>query len=195
WRGGLRAGRGTTARAALAAWMTSPANPYFARAAVNRTWWRLFGRGIVNPVDDMHAANPPSHPELLDLLARRFAESGFALKSLTGAIVLSRAYQRTSGPGDAPEKQAELFGRMSDKVLTAGQLYDSLVTIFGPPARTRGVDARPNPRAEFTQFFSQEGDLDPTVYRRGIPHLLRLMNSREFAGQNLAALANRLATP
>ena len=80
-------------------WVTSPKNPYFARATVNRTWWRLFGRGVVNPVDDMHAANPPSHPELLDLLAKRFAESGFDLKFLTRAIVLSRAYQRTSRPG------------------------------------------------------------------------------------------------
>ena len=130
-RRGAAADKQTTNRAALAAWLTSPKNPYFARAMVNRTWWRLFGRGIVQPVDDMHAANAPSHPELLDLLARRFAESGFDLKFLTRAIVLSRAYQRTSRPGDAPDKQAALFGRMSIKVLSAGQLYDSLVTIFG----------------------------------------------------------------
>src|SRR6266545_346860 len=91
----LRVGKEKTNRAALAEWMTSPDNPYFARAVVNRTWWRLFGRGIVNPVDDMHAANPPSHPELLDLLARRFVEAGFDLKFLTRAILLTRAYQRT----------------------------------------------------------------------------------------------------
>src|SRR6185369_4205263 len=103
--------------------MTSPKNPYFARAMVNRTWWRLFGRGIVNPVDDMHSANEPSHPELLEALARRFVESGFDLKFLTRGIVLSHAYQRTSRPGESPEKQAELFGRMSIKVLSAGQLY------------------------------------------------------------------------
>ena len=175
--------------------MTSPKNPYFARAMVNRTWWRLFGRGIVNPVDDMHAANPPSHPELLDLLARRFAESGFDLKFLTRAIVSSRAYQRTSRPGDAPEKQAALFGRMSVKVLSAGQLYDSLVTVFGPPAKTPGVDPRQSARAEFTQFFADDGDPDPTAYRRGIPHLLRQMNSGQFAGRNVAALVARLAKP
>src|SRR5438874_12211141 len=52
----LQAGKGTTNRAALAAWMTAPDNPYFARAMANRTWSRLFGRGIGNPVDDMHAA-------------------------------------------------------------------------------------------------------------------------------------------
>jgi hypothetical protein len=193
--GELPSGRKSTDREALSAWVTAPDNRYFARAMVNRTWWRLFGRGIVNPVDDMHAANSPSHPELLDLLARRFAESGFDLKFLTRAIVLSRTYQRTSRPGDDPEKQAALFGRMSVKVFSAGQLYDSLVTIFGPPSKAPGVDSRSDARAEFTQFFAEDGDPDPTAYRRGIPHLLRQMNSGQFAGRNLATLAARLAAP
>lgn len=187
----LKTRKGATNRAALAEWLTSPKNPYFARAIVNRTWWRLFGRGIVHPVDDMHAANPPSHPELLDLLSQSFVASGFDLKFLSRAIVLSRAYQRTSRPGDAPEKQAALFGRMSVKVLSAGQLYDSLVTVLGPPGGKSAVDVR----AEFTEFFAEEGDPDPTAYRRGIPHALRLMNSRQFAGANLSALANKLAVP
>jgi hypothetical protein len=202
--------RKSTDREALAAWVTARDNPYFARAMVNRTWWRLLGRGFVNPVDDMHAANPPSHPELLDLLARRFAESGFDLKFLTRAIVASRTYQRTSRHDhrhqrddlekqatekQATEKQVVLFGRMSIKVLSAGQLYDSLVTIFGPPAKAPGVDPRSDARAEFTQFFAEEGDADPIAYRRGIPHLLRQMNSGQFAGRNLAALAARWAAP
>src|SRR5688500_7611093 len=188
------------ARASMAEWMTAPQNPYFARAMVNRTWWRLFGRGIVQPVDDMHEANPPSHPELLDLLARRSVESGFDLKFLTRSIVLSRAYQRTSRPDgsqekQAAEKQAALFGRMSIKVLSAGQLYDSLETIFGPAAKAAGVDAREGARAEFTQFFDDGADPEPTAYRRGIPHLLRQMNSGQFAGRNFDTLASRMATP
>jgi hypothetical protein len=195
---GKGANRGTP-RGGLAEWMTSPQNPYFARAMVNRTWWRLFGRGIVQPVDDMHEANPPTHPELLDLLARRFVESGFDLKFLTRAIVLSRAYQRTSRPGSeekqAAEKQVALFARMSIKVLSAGQLFDSLETIFGPAAKVTGVDAREGARAEFAQFFDDGADPDPSAYRRGIPHLLRQMNSGQFAGRNLDALAGRLATP
>jgi len=189
------ADRQTPHRAALAAWLTSAKNPYFARAMANRTWWRLFGRGLVTPVDDMHSANEPSHPDLLDLLARRFAESGFDHKHLTRAIVLSRAYQRTSRPGDAPDKQAALFGRMPIKVLTAGQLYDSLVTILGAPTRRPGGGPQIDARAEFVQFFSDDGDPDPTGYRRGIPHLLRQMNSDQFAGRNLDALAARLAGP
>ena len=189
------AGSQTTHRAALAAWLTSGKNPYFARAMVNRTWWRLFGRGLVTPVDDMHSANPPSHPELLDLLARKFVESGFDHKYLTRAIVLSRAYQRTSRPGEAPEKQATLFGRMPVKALTPGQLYDSLVVALGAPGDRVGKGPQADPRAEFIQFFSDDADPDPTAYRRGIPHLLRQMNSGQFAGRNLSVLAARLTKP
>lgn len=190
----LRSDKQTTNRTALAAWLTSAKNPYFARAMANRTWWRLFGRGLVNPVDDMHTANAPSHPDLLDLLARQFAESGFDHKFLTRAIVSSRAYQRTSRPGDAPDKEAALFGRLPVKVLTAGQMYDSLVAILGAPVRKSG-GPQADTRAEFVQFFSEDGDPAPTAYRRGIPHLLRQMNSDQFAGRNLAALTGRLAQP
>lgn len=182
----------TTHRAALAQWITAPENPYFARATVNRTWWRLMGRGIVQPVDDMHEANAPSHPPLLDLLARRFVESGFDLKFLTRAIVSSRAYQRTSQSGESADKQAALFGRMAIKVLSAGQLHDSLETITGPAAKVTGIDVRQGTRWEFTQFFGDSGDPEPTAYRRGIPHLLRQMNSGQFTGRNLAGLVTRL---
>jgi hypothetical protein len=162
---------------------------------VNRTWWRLFGRGIVNPVDDMHTANLPSHSELLDLLSQRFIDSGFDLKFLTRASVLSQAYQRTSRPGEAADKQVALFGRMSLKVLSAGQLYDSLVTIYGQPAKTPGVDPRQSVRSEFTQFFGDDSAPDPTAYRRGIPHLLRQMNSGQFAGRNISTLVTQVAKP
>ena len=59
-------------RKALAAWMTAPDNPYFARATANWVWAQLFGKGLVDPPDDMSRANPPVHPELLDALARHF---------------------------------------------------------------------------------------------------------------------------
>jgi hypothetical protein len=182
-------------RQALARWLTSPGNPYFARAAVNRMWWQFFGRGIVNPVDDMHSGNSPSHPELLDLLSREFVESGFDLKYLCRAILNSRTYQQTSRTGDQPNAEAALFARMSIKVLTAGQLYDSLVEVLGPPAKTPGINARFGARHEFTQFFAADGDPEPTRYDRGIPHVLRLMNSPQFAGRSLSALVSRIATP
>jgi hypothetical protein len=189
----LAAGADSTHRAALAAWITSPDNAYFARATVNRMWWQFFGRGIVNPVDDMHSGNAPSHPGLIDLLSQRFVESGFDLKFLCRAILNSRTYQQTSRPGEEAELQAKLFGRMSIKVLSGQQLYDSLVAILGPPTKTAGIDARLGARYEFSQSFGGEADTDPTRYERGIPHMLRMMNSPQFAGGSVAALASRVA--
>ena len=182
-------------RAALAHWITSRENPYFARATVNRMWWHFFGRGIVNPVDDMHTGNSPSHPELLELLSQRFVESGFDLKFLCRAILSSRTYQQTSRPGEKADAEAKLFARTSIKVLSPEQLYDSLVTILGPPDKNSGVDARLGARYEFCQFFAGDGDPDPTRYERGIPHLLRLMNSRQFAGRNIAGLVSKVDRP
>jgi len=191
----FKAGGDKTHRVALAEWITSQANPYFSRAMVNRTWWHFFGRGIVNPVDDMHAGNPPSHSELLDQLSQRFADSGFDLKLLCRAIASSRTYQQTSRSGKQADSEAKLFARMSIKVLTPEQLYDSLVAILGPPAKGSGIDIRLGARQEFCQFFAGDGDPDPTRYERGIPHLLRLMNSPQFAGRNVAALVLRIAPP
>jgi hypothetical protein len=173
--------------------MTAPDNPLFARAAVNRMWWQLFGRGLVNPVDDMHDANPPSHPELLDELSREFVASGFDLKWLCRSITLSRAYQRTSRPGDDAEREAALFARTSVKVLTAEQLYDSLVQLLGPPARASGINVRLGARYEFAQFFTGDGEAEPTRYDRGILQLLRLMNSPQFAGRSISTLATQVA--
>jgi hypothetical protein len=183
----------STYRAALARWITASENPYFARAMVNRMWWSFFGRGIVTPVDDMHAANEPSHPELLELLSRRFAESGFNLKLLCRAIVSSRTYQQTSRPGERADAEAELFARMSVKVLTPEQLYDSLTAIVGPPAKSPAIKYQLGARHEFCQFFAEAGDPNPLCYERGIPHVLRLMNSPQFMGRSLDALVARTA--
>lgn len=190
----LPAGGSKPHRVALAEWITSPENPYFARAAVNRLWWQFFGRGIVNPVDDMHSANEPSHPELLDLLAREFVASKFDVKFLCRAILNSRTYGRTSRPGEQADREGELFARMSIKVLTAEQLYDSLVAVLGPPGKGKGgPDMRFGARHEFGQAFAASGDPEPLRYDRGIPHVLRMMNSPQFAGHSVMALATRTA--
>ena len=87
-------------RVTLADWVVSPENPYFAKAAVNRLWAHFFGFGLVEPEDDFRKDNLPSHPEILDQLARQFVEQKFDTQFLIRAIVLSDAYQRTSA-GDA----------------------------------------------------------------------------------------------
>ena len=80
----------------LADWMVSPNNPFFARAVANRYWAHFFGRGIVDPVDDMRVTNPPSNPELLDALAKELIDSQFSLKHLL------RAFARAGPISSAP---------------------------------------------------------------------------------------------
>lgn len=133
-------------------WLTSPENPYFSRAMVNRTWNLLFGRGFVNPVDDMHDGNAPSHPELLADLAKEFAAGGFDVKNLYRAICNTRAYQRTSkSSGSKTDAPPELFARMAIKVLTPEQMFDSLTLVLGSPDRQQPA-GRPNGKGGKGQF-------------------------------------------
>ncbi len=184
-------------RPALAKWLTSGANPYFAKAMVNRTWAQLFGSGVVNPVDDMHVDNLPSHPELLATLANQFIATGFDVKQLYRTICNSQAYQRTSKPSAGNETDRKLFSHMTVKVLMPEQLFDSLksITNFTTPAKPGGklqaaLGRGPvTPRDSFVQFFLAGAEhANTTEYEAGIPQALRLMNSR-IAGNPAAAKA------
>ncbi len=179
-------------RQALADWMVSKDNPFFARAMVNRMWGHFFGRGLVHPVDDMHEGNPPSHPELLEALTEQFKANGFDLKYLCRAISLSETYQRTSKPIAGNATENKLFSRMLIKVLTPEQLFDSLV-LATENAGNRSPTGKPinNPRGEFVSFFRSEGESDPTGYSRGIPQALRLMNSGQFLGPRSEAFITK----
>lgn len=99
---------------------------FFARSIVNRVWHRLFGRGLVMPLDQMHSANPPSHPELLAWLARDTIEHGYDLRRLIGGLVLSRTYARSSQWQTDDPPRAALFAVASVRALTPMQLACSL---------------------------------------------------------------------
>jgi hypothetical protein len=185
---------GAPRRPALAGWMTSDKNPFFAKAMVNRVWGQLFGRGIVNPVDDMFAANAPSHPELLADLEQQFAVSKFDVKHLFRAICNSETYQRSSKPaGNNGDAAPELFARMAIKPLSPEQMYDALTHLMGSERRAQVKNRAQmkggigGPREAFVSFFSAEDGADPTEYQTGIPQVLRLMNSPQF--NNAGALA------
>src|SRR5262249_6016134 len=85
-------------RAALAEWVTAADSSYFARNLANRVWAHFIGRGLVEPVDDVRATNPPSNPELLDALARHLIENKFDLRRLIRTVIASRVYQTSSRP-------------------------------------------------------------------------------------------------
>ncbi|QEL16900.1 DUF1549 and DUF1553 domain-containing protein [Limnoglobus roseus] len=186
------------ARPTLAKWMTGPTNPFFARAMVNRVWGELFGRGIVNPVDDMVGQNLPSHPEMLTGLAADFAANAFDVKHLVRSVCNSSAYQRSSKSTAGNEKAGpQLYATMAVKVLSPEQLFDSLavVTKFdakagGPAARDKMVKGfAPAARDRFVNFFLAGAEMvSLTEYEAGIPQALKLMNSRQTAGGNPQAV-------
>ena len=113
-------------RIELARWMTAPDNPYFARAAANWVWAQFFGRGLVDPADDMSRANPPVHPELLDALAKRFAAYKFDLRDLIRTVATSEAYGLSSATVAGNERDMRLFSHQATRPLTAYQMADAL---------------------------------------------------------------------
>jgi hypothetical protein len=176
-------------RPVLADWLTTAENPYFARALVNRVWAQLMGRGLVNPVDDMHDGNPPSHPELMADLAEQFgAGNNFDVKYLIRAICNSKAYQRSGKPtAQNAEAGPELYARMAIKVLSPEQLFDSLRLTLGngraalDPAPAKGPRGNNvSPRKQFVLFFETEDGADSSEYQAGIPQALRLMNAPQL---------------
>jgi hypothetical protein len=126
-------------RAQLSEWLTSKANPYFAKSAANRYWSYFTGLGIIEPVDDIRASNPPSNPELLDALTADFVASGFDLKHLTRTIVSSHTYQRSFEPNRWNEDDGINFSHAAPRRLTAEQLYDALMVATGAPRHLPGV--------------------------------------------------------
>ena len=113
-------------RKALADWITASDNPYFARAMANWVWAQLFGKGLVDPPDDMSRANPPVHPALLDALARHFVEHKYDLRDLIRTITSSEAYGLSGQAIKGNEKDRRLFSHYLPRPLTAHQMADAL---------------------------------------------------------------------
>jgi Protein of unknown function (DUF1549)/Protein of unknown function (DUF1553) len=114
---------------------------YFARSIVNRTWYRLFSRGLVMPLDQMHTENPPSHPELLDWLARDTAANGYNLRRLIRGLVLSRTYARSSHWSSEELPRANMFAVARVRALTPMQMAASLRLATADPVGFQGKKA------------------------------------------------------
>jgi hypothetical protein len=127
-------------RKALAAWITSPDNPYFGRAMVNWVWSQLFGKGLVDPPDDMSRANPAIHPELLDALARHFVAAKFDLRDLIRTIACSETYGLSSGTVSGNERDTRLFSHHLPRPLSAHQMADALAQATDVANRFPGAD-------------------------------------------------------
>jgi hypothetical protein len=123
---------------ALAQWITSPKNPGFARTQVNRIWFNLMGRGLVDPVDDFRATNPATHPKLLDLLADEFVSHGYDARYIIRLIMNSRTYGLSSEPNETNADDDSNYSHVIPRRLTAEQLLDSAHRVMQTPAEFNG---------------------------------------------------------
>src|ERR1700704_5492274 len=119
--------------------MVDGKNPFFARAVANRYWAHFFGRGIVDPLDDMRVTNPPSNPELLDALAKELVDTQYSLKHLVKVIVKSRTYQLSSAPNDFNKHDKQTYARFYPRRMSAEVLYDAVSLVTNTPAAFGGL--------------------------------------------------------
>jgi hypothetical protein len=165
-------------RVELGKMIADPKNSDLARAFVNRMWGHFMGRGIVHPVDDFGPHNPPSHPELLDELAKQFQESGYDMKALVRWIMNSEAYNLSSQMTKANEKDEILFSHMALKPMTPEQLFDSLLTATAAH-KTGGGDTDKKRDAWLNQFtftFANDEGEEGSSFQGTIPQALMMMN-------------------
>jgi hypothetical protein len=196
---------GDDPRAALAAWVTNPANAYFSGAMVNRVWRHYLGVGLVEPVDDLRATNPPSIPTLFDALKREFVARKFDLRELMRLILDSRTYQLASATRPGNEADARFYSHYYARRLPAEVLLDAIGdatgvrdTFDGYPVGTRAVQV-PDPATgpRFLRLFGRSERVTACACERSgdvtMPQLLHLQNS-EALQQKIAGgwLAKRL---
>ncbi len=126
-------------RLVLADWMATPTNPFFAQALVNRYWKHFFGRGLVEPEDDMRQTNPPTNPKLLAALSDEFVKSGFDLKQLCRTICTSSTYQLSAEPNAWNAADKQNFSRYYPRRLQAEVLLDGIDQVLGTHTELSGL--------------------------------------------------------
>lgn len=130
---------GEDQRAAVVAWLLDPQHDYLARVTVNRLWQALFGRGLVEPVDDLRPTNPGTHPELLAALARDFADHGYRLRHTLRQLVLSETYARSNQVQSWNAQDDRFFSRAYPRLLPAELLVDAIADVTGVPNEWAGA--------------------------------------------------------
>ena len=201
--GDLKAGSGLSdldRRQTLARYMTSPDNPWFAKAFVNRIWAQLIGEGFYMPIDDIGPERTAAHAAALEALSAGFTSSGYDVAWLFRAITNTEAYQRQIRPRDP--KQTAAFASAAPIRLRADQLYDSLTRVLGikeqePAAPAEGPEMGMYRRAQsgrfqFHQLFGFDPSTRPEDVTGTIPQALFMMNSAFVNGLIRASGQTRL---
>lgn len=169
-------------RLALANFITSPRNPYFSRAIVNRIWAQFMGKGFVEPLDGFGETNPPSYPELLNWLSKDFVEHDYDLKYLIRTILNSKTYQRSSKSNDNNKNDNKYFSKAILKPLTAEQLFNSMIEVTGIESiqkrRDRGKleQMKRDYMRKFVFLFGNDEMEEIETFTNTIPQALMLIN-------------------
>jgi hypothetical protein len=182
-------------REALAAWITSPENHLFAQVMANRVWADLMGRGIVDPVDDFRATNPPTNPPLLNSLGNHFRDSKFSLTELIRTIANSHVYQLSSRPNETNSSDISGYSRHYRHRHRAEVLLDSLSLITGIPQEFPAMPPDSTSKQIWTHrsdslfldtFGRPDPNQDPPCERTSdstVVQTLHLMNSEKIHGE------------
>jgi WD40 repeat protein len=136
---GTKAGDDVTLRGRAAEWLTSRDNPYFATSYVNRVWAHLMGVGLIEPIDDIRAGNPPTNPELLKRLTDDFIASNFDVRQLIRTICFSRTYQLSHQTNRWNEDDRRNYSHALPRRLPAEALYDAVHRVVGSVSKLPGV--------------------------------------------------------
>jgi hypothetical protein len=211
-------------RGPLMEWLRNKDNPYFARAFVNRAWAVYFGRGIVEPADDMNLANPPTNAELMDYLATGFVKSGYDMKWLHRQIANSDTYQRSWQTTPSNKLDEKNFSHALIRRLPAEIVFDSIAMATASTAghakfandlenRAIGPNASINGKTKAGDSYTLttfgkparmsncdcERTSDPTllqtIYTRNDPALLNLLDSTKRDGSGWIEELRRSSSP
>ncbi len=190
---------GEDPRHRLVDWMVDAKNPFFARAVANRYWAHFFGKGLVDPVDDMRVTNPPSNPELLDALADELVKNKYSLKHLVKVMLKSRTYQLSAMPNEFNKMDKKSFARYYPRRMQAEVLYDAVSQVTQSPATFPGLPAdkyAPNraimlPDEAFPSYFLDVFGRPlrisacecERVSEANLAQVLHLLNSQEIQGK------------
>jgi hypothetical protein len=177
-------------RTALAHYITSPTNPWYGRAFVNRMWAEMLGEGFYMPIDDMGPQRQARMPEVLDVLADAFSANKYDMKWLFRTIARTETYQREIRAKDPSVESPPAFAASAPKRLRADQLFNAITKVLGvegaDPKTTdaAGKGKRPprSPRAQFDFLFGYDPSTSQDDLMGNVPQALFMMNSRFING-------------
>jgi hypothetical protein len=196
-------------RLKLADWMSSPSNPFFAKALVNRYWKHFFGVGLIEPEDDIRDSNPAANPKLLAAIEQAFIDSGFDQKQLIRSLVLSQTYQMSSEVNSKNRFDTRSYSRFYPRRLSAEVLLDVIDQLLGSethfanlPVGTRAIalpDNSYNRSVPFLKVFGRPENSSvcecERVQSANLTQSLHLLNAGEIKSKLSVdgGLADRLS--